>query len=66
MTDKGDKISKSAPETLLDPVDFIEGTEKMDGERKYGFGVDVCRAWCVTKDSDKNSFVDHEEITQVN
>ncbi len=29
----------------------------MDGARKYGYGVDVVRAWSAFKDSDKNLFV---------
>jgi isoleucyl-tRNA synthetase len=63
MDNTGEKISKSSPETLLDPRDFIEGSEKMDGERKYGFGVDVMRTWCVGKDSDRNGFVDRDDLT---
>jgi hypothetical protein len=62
MSASGEKISKSYPETLLDPQDFIEGTEKMDGERKYGFGVDVMRTWSVGKDTDKNGFVQREDL----
>jgi isoleucyl-tRNA synthetase len=59
----GDKISKSAPliddEVVVEfnPEDFLEGSVKMDGERKFGYGVDVMRAWCATKDTDKNMHI---------
>lgn len=54
MDETGEILSKSRPEFLLDPVDFIEGSVKLSGERKFGFGVDVMRAWCAFKDSDKD------------
>jgi isoleucyl-tRNA synthetase len=50
-------MSKSKPEYLLDPVDFIEGSIKMGGDRKFGYGVDVMRAWAAFKDTDKNMIV---------
>lgn len=49
----GEKISKSVDGSFATPDDLIEGSAKMDGERKYGFGVDVVRAWIAYKDSDK-------------
>ena len=41
----------------FDPEDFLEGSMKMDGTRKFGYGIDVVRAWCVSKDTDKNILV---------
>jgi hypothetical protein len=32
----------------------------MDGTRKYGYGIDVIRAWCALKDSDKNLLIQKE------
>ena len=43
-----------------DPVDIIEGTLKHDGTRKFGYGVDVLRAWCAFKDCDKNLLVSRD------
>ena len=57
LAPNGEKMSKSDPSTLLDARDFIDGTEKLDSQRKFGFGVDVLRAWAISKDSDRNSFV---------
>jgi hypothetical protein len=50
----------------FDPEDFLEGSTKMDGTRKFGYGVDVVRAWCVSKDTDKNILVQREHLDQVN
>jgi isoleucyl-tRNA synthetase len=38
----------------------------MDGERKYGYGVDVLRAWAAFKDSDKNTQVSRDQLDKVN
>lgn len=46
-------MSKSRPDSLLDPIDFIEGSIKMSGDRKFGYGIDVMRAWAAFKDTDK-------------
>jgi hypothetical protein len=35
-------------------MDFIEGSEKLSGERRFGYGIDVLRAWCAFKDTDRN------------
>lgn len=50
-------MSKSQPDYLLDPTDFIEGSVKRGGERKFGYGIDVMRAWIAFKDTDKNMMV---------
>ena len=65
LSEQAEKISKSKPETLLDTRNFIDGSEKMDGERHYGYGVDVMRAWAVLNESDKNTFVLREDLDQV-
>ena len=41
----------------FDPEDFLEGSAKLDGSRKFGYGVDVLRAWSAFKDTDKNMHV---------
>jgi isoleucyl-tRNA synthetase len=61
-----EKMSNTRPEFLLDPVDFIEGSVKMSGERKYGYGVDVMRAWAATKDTDKSMLITKEQLDQIN
>lgn len=66
MDETGEILSKSRPEFLLDPVDFIEGSVKLSGERKFGFGVDVMRAWCAFKDSDKDIRVMQSQLEDVN
>jgi len=38
----------------------------MDGERAYGYGVDVMRAWAILNESDVNSFVLREDLEQMN
>lgn len=58
IDENGSKISKSqGSEAALDPDDLIDGTLKLDGTRKFGYGIDVVRAWCAYKDTDKNVFV---------
>jgi isoleucyl-tRNA synthetase len=75
----GEKISKSAPlyenqpesatesdELFFDPTDFIEGSVKSKGDRRYGYGVDVMRAWAASKDTDKNIHVLRDQLEKVN
>jgi valyl-tRNA synthetase len=50
----------------IDPEDLIEGSIKSNGERKFGFGVDVLRAWSVLKDTDKTMFVNTESFDKTN
>ena len=60
VDNNGVKISKSSTdeiENLINPIDFIEGTIKSDGSRKYGYGIDVMRTWCAHKDTDKSMFI---------
>lgn len=69
VDDNGEKISKSIVSSnyaYADPDDLIEGTVKLDGTRKFGYGIDVIRAWCTFKDCDKNMFVMKEQLEQVN
>jgi hypothetical protein len=51
---------------VFSPEDFLEGSVKMSGERKFGYGIDVMRAWCATKDTDKNIEVQKGSIDRVN
>jgi isoleucyl-tRNA synthetase len=77
VDDNGDKISKSSPlitnsesqdefQMVFDPEDFLEGSTKLDGSRKFGYGVDVVRAWSAFKDCDKNMQVQREQLDTVN
>jgi len=77
---QGNKVSKSAPllentedlgqteteELIFDPTDFIEGSIKSKGERQYGYGIDVMRAWAAYKDTDKNIHIVREQLEGVN
>ena len=38
----------------------------MSGERKFGYGVDVLRAWVATKDTDKNIIVVKDQLEDIN
>jgi isoleucyl-tRNA synthetase len=75
VDEKGEKIAKSAApmtesgdstEMVFSPEDFLEGSVKMDGNRKFGYGIDVMRAWCATKDTDKNIHVEKHAMDRVN
>lgn len=39
---------------------------KANGERKYGYGVDVLRAWCAIKDTDKHIHVSRDQLDLAN
>ena len=62
----GAKLSKSvnSEDQQFDPTDFIDGSLKADGTRKFGYGLDVMRAWCAFKDTDRN--VQVSQIEAVN
>lgn len=51
---------------ILDPDDLIYGSVKMDGSRKFGYGLDVLRAWCSVKDTDANIQVHKDELESIN
>ena len=51
---------------LFNPDDFIDGSEKLDGSRKFGYGIDTMRAWCAYKDTDKNIYVMRDQLEKVN
>ena len=51
---------------VLDPEDLINGSIKLDGNRKHGYGLDTMRLWAISKDSDSNSYVDRQEIESIN
>lgn len=69
LNERGDPMSYNHPsskELRVDPADLIQGSVKMDGERKHGFGLDVMRAWAVTQDSDTSSYLVMDEVQSVN
>ncbi|CDW87946.1 isoleucyl-trna synthetase [Stylonychia lemnae] len=67
VDEQGEKLSKSdGAQAGGDPDDLIEGSIKLDGTRKYGYGIDVIRAWCAFKDSDKNLLVQKDHLDQIN
>ena len=69
MNEKGLKMSKSDVKnqsSLIDPMDLIVGTVKLDGKRSHGFGLDTMRLWAISKDGDKDSFMEREELEKVN
>ena len=59
IDNQGEKISKSKDNSnFISTEDLIEGTIKLDGSRKHGYGLDTLRAWAIVKDSDTNNYVD--------
>jgi len=40
----------------------VEGSIKLSGERKYGYGSDAMRAWAISKDGDTNFMALKEEF----
>jgi len=42
----------------IDPQDIVEGTVKLNGERKFGYGAEVFRLWAAKNDTDKDIQVD--------
>ena len=47
-------------------MDLIAGTVKMDGSRSHGYGLDTMRLWAISKDGDKDCYMEREEIELVN
>ena len=69
MNDKGFKMSKADTknkESLIDPIDLIVGTVKLDGSRSHGYGLDTLRLWAISKDSDRDTFVEKKELEKIN
>ena len=65
LNENGKKMSKSDPQgaqAWLDPEDLIDGTVKLDGKRKHGYGLDTVRLWAISKDADTNTFIDRDEF----
>ena len=66
LTQNNEKMSKSEKSEVIDPEDLIYGTQKLDGQRKFGYGTDVLRLWAAMHDDDKNKMVDLDKIEQAN
>lgn len=65
LNELGEKMAKSdfkQVQKLIDPDDLILGTVKMDGDRKHGQGLDAMRLWASSHDSDKNFYIEKEEL----
>ena len=68
LNDKGIKMSKSDVHnktSLIDPMDLIAGTVKLDGSRSHGYGLDTMRLWAISKDGDTDSYLERDEIDKV-
>lgn len=57
-------MSKSM-RNYIDPQDIIEGTIKLDGSWKYGYGAEVFRLWAAKNDTDKDIFVEESELQEL-
>ena len=57
LDEKGEKMSKSMW-NYIDPQDLIEGTVKLDGSWKYGYGAEVFWLWAAKNDTDKDIYVE--------
>ena len=68
LDESGEKMSKSSSYSggVLDPEDLIIGSVKLDGNRKHGYGLDTMRLWAISKDSDSNTYVEREELENIN
>eukprot|EP00826_Nyctotherus_ovalis_P036206 TRINITY_DN3194_c0_g3_i1.p1 TRINITY_DN3194_c0_g3~~TRINITY_DN3194_c0_g3_i1.p1 ORF type:complete len:674 (-),score=197.08 TRINITY_DN3194_c0_g3_i1:140-2140(-) len=51
---------------MVYPLDIIEGSVKMDGERRYGLGTDVLRAWAAVNDTDSNIALEEVHLDEIN
>ena len=68
IDNEGEKISKrrNNGSNFISTEDLIQGTVKLDGLRKHGYGLDTIRAWAVQNDSDKNAYVERDDIEKAN
>ena len=69
LNEQGDKMSKSDianRSSVIDPLDLIDGTVKLDGSRSHGYGLDTMRLWAITKDDDKDFYLEKKEVELVN
>ena len=60
------KSDRRLQNVIVNPDDLIEGTVKMDGNRKFGYGLDTMRAWSIIQDSDTNFFLERQDLDDVN
>ena len=47
---------------LIDPQDLISGTVKLSGERSHGYGLDTMRLWAISKDGDKDCYLERDDL----
>ena len=47
-------------------MDLIAGTIKLDGNRSHGYGLDTLRLWAISKDSDRDTFLEKQELESIN
>lgn len=69
LNDKGLKMAKSDlinKDRLIDPMDLIAGTVKLDGSRSHGYGLDAMRLWVISQDGDNESYLEKEDIEKSN
>jgi isoleucyl-tRNA synthetase len=60
----GKKISKSSAKGYIDPLDVVDGTMKISGERQYGYGADILRLYFCKNDSDRDYKLYEEDLVK--
>lgn len=49
----------------LNPKEIIDGTEKLENERSYGFGAEVLRVWAAIHDTDDSASIENAELQHI-
>ncbi len=52
--------------SLVYPVDIIDGSAKIDGERRFGLGADVLRIWASVNDTDQDFVLKEKHMDLIN
>jgi isoleucyl-tRNA synthetase len=63
IEDSSGSVLSTNPKKYIDPLDIIDGTIKMNFERKYGYGADTVRLFLLKNESDTN-FAIFEELLE--